>query len=111
MNLEQRTEYFWRLRGEGRLHVFVAWYLMASVAYYQWNETFIPDDDFDLMCFELYKAFDQIVHPHKHLLSRDALLAGTAFHLNHKDYPLRTRQAAWSLLYPNDRKFRRMPSV
>lgn len=107
--IEDRSDTYWKLREEGKRDVFVAWYLMASVAYYHWNESWIPDEDYDMLCFELYQKFEELNHPHKHLLDKEALLAGTGFHIKQYDYPLMTRRAAWRVLNPGDEACRNMP--
>lgn len=107
--LETRTDLLWKYVGQKRWDVLVAWYLMASVAYYHWDEKFLEDSDYDMLCYDLYKNLGGINHKHKHLLDPDALLAGTAYHLKYEDYPLITKVTAWSLLHPKDPTGRTMP--
>lgn len=67
----------------------VGWLLMASYIYYiehsRWN--LLSDQQFDKACRWLLNHYDQVQHQYKHLLPRDALAAGTAYHLAAKDYP------------------------
>lgn len=106
---EQRSATFWKLRDEEKWNVLVTHYLSACVAYYHWDEKWMEDDDFDMLCFDLYKHFDSLTHPHKYLLDKDALLAGTGFHLGQFEYPMMTRRAAWVVLHPRDPMCREMP--
>jgi NAD-dependent DNA ligase len=69
----------------------ISLYLVCSYAYYELDESLISDGDFDQLCKKLLEDFDDIKffsdHPHKHLLVRENLEAGTGFSV--KDYPSR----------------------
>lgn len=108
--VEDRSDAFWDVRGAEKWNTLVAWYLSASVAYYHWNESFLPDDDYDILCGDLHTHFDELSHPHAHLLDKDALMAGTGFHIKLHEYPAMTRGATWAILHPGDPLARTMPS-
>lgn len=69
-------------------------YLMLSHLYYQRYESVVEDEVFDKICRRLYEGFDSLPsdHPHIGYISRDALKAGTAYHI--KDYPMMVCVAA-----------------
>lgn len=78
----------------------VAHFLMASYLYYRYDTSVIPDSDFDSICKRLLEEWDQIEHPHKHLISRGDLEAGSGFAL--KDYPAMVQGAAWHWYRSNE---------
>lgn len=55
----------------------VAWYLMASYAYYELDSPFLSDAAFDELAKFLYERWDSIEHHHKDTLDLDILSAGT----------------------------------
>ena len=61
--------------------------LLASYLYYIKDHSMMEDHEFDMMCRKLHARWDTIEHPHKHLLDKEGLKAGTAYHLNELDYP------------------------
>lgn len=61
-------------------------YLVHSYIYYQLDNSVISDGDYDKMANYILEHYDELEHPHKHLISKDALKAGT-FLLAEKDYP------------------------
>lgn len=75
----------------GRL---VSMYLMASFLYYHENVSIIEDGEYDALCKKLLKELPTIKHNHRHLVSRESLKAGTAYHLRRDDYPLIVMSAA-----------------
>lgn len=77
----------------------VPFYLMTGYLYYQLDESVISDHDFDFICRRLLKEWNTFEHPQKHLITIEALKAGTAFHLKAEDYPLMARHAAEAWLY------------
>lgn len=52
---------------------------------------------YDVLCADLLARFDDIRHPHKHLLDKDALRAGSAYHLATHQYPAVVREIALNL--------------
>ena len=64
----------------------VAWYLMASYAYYWQDDPIMSDAAYDALCKDLDARWDSIEHPHKYLIDRDWLKAGSCL-LPRLDYP------------------------
>ena len=73
------------------LGLLVARYLVHSYLYYIRDRPIMEDKTFDAICRRLYREFDSVEHQHGYLLDRDALQAGTAYHLKSEDYPLIVR--------------------
>lgn len=67
---------------------------MLSYLYYLHDISVVSDVFFDRLCKDLLEAWDETEHPHKHLIDRDALSAGTGFYLKARDLPERTKSAA-----------------
>lgn len=67
----------------------VGWLLMASWCYYiePTPVSLLSDQQFDKACAWLLRRYDSVNHKYKHLLPRDALVAGSAFHLSAGQYP------------------------
>ena len=64
----------------------VAWYLMASYAYYWEDDPILSDSAFDQLGKDLLARWDKVQHRHKHLLSEDELRAGSCL-LSKDKYP------------------------
>jgi hypothetical protein len=63
-------------------------YLVYSFLYYQMDTSAISDVEYDALCRNLLDRYDSLItHPHFHLLKREALMAGTGFHIATTDYP------------------------
>lgn len=75
----------------------VAWYLMASYMYYIEDTPILSDVMYDSICQRLLDSWTTIEHQHKYLIDREALRAGTGFHLSAAEYPIRTICAARKL--------------
>lgn len=73
------------------INMTVPLYLAASYLYYERDVSLMRDSDFDGMCREMHDRWDDIEHQHKHLVSREALRAGTGFGIKH---PARVINAA-----------------
>lgn len=72
------------------LNQLVSQYLIHSYLYYQCNINVISDHEFDAICQDILLHWDAIQagdHPHKHLLNRSSMQAGTGFALRQCDYP------------------------
>jgi hypothetical protein len=82
----------------GELNMLVPWYLMASYAYYVLDQSLLTDAQFDRMCSLLYQNWDMIDHRHKAWVDRDALRAGTGYHMAERDYPSMAVSAAHRLI-------------
>lgn len=68
----------------------VAWYLMAAYGYYVKDTPILSDGMFDDLAKRLLAAYDDIEHIHKHLITKDDLMAGS---LLLKQYPNMTISA------------------
>ena len=60
-------------------------YLIHCYLYYELNNPIIYDYDFDQLCKEILKKWDTLTHPHKDLVSKKDLQAGTGYSI--KEYP------------------------
>lgn len=76
----------------------VPFYLMASYAYYECNDTFMDDQAYDHLCRRLDDEWRLVQHPHKHLVDREDLSATTGYALNFRKLPFIIRHAAGCLL-------------
>lgn len=70
----------------------VPYYLMSSYLYYRKDKAVLSDTDFDLLCKRILREWEDIKHPHKKLIKKDALGAGTGFNI--KRYPTIVMSAA-----------------
>jgi len=68
-------------------------YLVHSYIYYQLDNSVISDGKYDKMAKYILEHWDDLEHPHKHLISKDALQAGT-FLLSEDDYPTIVKDTA-----------------
>ncbi|WOE76309.1 DNA ligase LigA-related protein [Alterisphingorhabdus coralli] len=75
-------------------NMLVPWFLMASYAYYEKDDPFLTDSFYDKMCLMLIKQWDQIEHRHKTFIDRDALGAGSAYHIDWSQLPTIIKDAA-----------------
>lgn len=77
----------------------VPFILMASYLYYI-KEIDPPtsDTEFDALCKLMLVEWANITHPHKKLIKKADLKAGTLYALREDHYPLMTRGAAFSWL-------------
>lgn len=66
----------------------VSHFLLASYCYYQMDKSPMTDPAYDLLCRRLLQEYDKIEHPHKHLITTDMLISGTAYNIGEHDYPL-----------------------
>lgn len=57
----------------------VSHYLMSCYLYYELDVNVYSDYEFDAICKLLYKEYDNITHPHKHLIDKESLLASTGY--------------------------------
>ena len=68
----------------------ISMYLMASYAYYYVFDPIMTDSEFDMLGRYLLESIDDLPdHPHKHLITKDDLRAGTYL----GDYPNIVMQA------------------
>ena len=68
-------------------------YLMTSYLYYEMNCSIITDHAYDSVCQRLLAGWRTGVHPHKHLVRRSDLIAGSAYSLTWR-YPEIVKAAA-----------------
>ena len=54
-------------------------FLMSSYLYYEKNKSVLTDEQFDNVCKKLYNNWEKVTHMHKHLISKDDLLAGSGY--------------------------------
>ena len=76
-------------------NMLVPYYLMYSYLYYKENESLVDDTEYDQICKDILTEWNSIEHFHKHLVSKDALTAGTGYDIV---YPQRVINAAKALL-------------
>lgn len=82
----------------------VPWYILSSYAYYHLDSPVLSDAAFDALAVRLLSCWDVVEHPHKHLITEDALRAGTLL-LAEDEYPGIAKGSANSIL----REMRRAP--
>lgn len=82
-----------------KLNMLVPYYLMASYLYYHVHDAIpiMSDTDFDTLCKRLDKKWDRVKHPHKYIIDRSVLSAGTGFNMIESDYPSITKLSAHRL--------------
>lgn len=72
----------------------VAWWLMASFAYYALNRSLFSDETFDWIGRYIKDNWEGIKHPNKRLIKQAATFSGYYV----KRYPTRVKCATWQLL-------------
>lgn len=55
----------------------IARYLMSAYAYYEQDDPIITDTEFDMLAKYILHYYDKLEHPHKKLITKDDLEAGT----------------------------------
>ncbi len=63
----------------------VPWWLMASFLYYHEDISLLSDELFDAISETLKDKYDELDHPHKHLIQKEFTKSG--FYLKYEDYP------------------------
>ena len=76
-------------------NMLVPYYLMFSYAYYQENESLIPDAEYDQICKDIITNWNDITHWHKPLIKLESLKAGTGYDIK---YPERVVNGALALI-------------
>jgi NAD-dependent DNA ligase len=71
---------------------------MSSYLYYKKDKSVLSDTDYDVMCKRIISEWNTIKHPHKKFVKKEALVAGTGYHI--KKYPTITMSAG-ELWYSN----------
>jgi len=85
---------------EEKIRMLIRNYLVHSFLYYELNSPIIPDEQYDKICRELLKYYDKIKKgnfKYKELIDKEALKAGSAYHLRIKDYPTEIADKALKL--------------
>jgi hypothetical protein len=77
-------------------HLIVPWFIMASYLYYHKNLSLFSDEYYDELSKELLSRWDQVEHRHKHLITKEHLIAGSLYTLKEEDYPEICKSAALS---------------
>lgn len=70
----------------------IPYYLMSSYLYYHKDQSVLSDADFDKICLRILREWKDIKHPHKRLVKRSSLEAGTGYNI--KKYPTIVKSAA-----------------
>ena len=60
-------------------------FLVTSYAYYRRYVSLLKDETYDKIAKTLHDHWDELEHPHKHLVTKEDLAAGTLYAL--RDYP------------------------
>jgi hypothetical protein len=90
MNLDEKAQ---GLIAE-KPNLMVPWLLMASYLYYHENESLFSDEYYDALSKELLLKWDKVEHPHKHLITKEDLMAGSLYKLGADAYPSMCKAAA-----------------
>ena len=67
------------------IHRLVPIYLMSSYLYYKKDTNKLSDEEFDMLCKRMLENWKKIRHPHKRLIKKKDLEAGTGYAI--KKYP------------------------
>jgi len=65
----------------------VAWYLMASYAYYVKDVSLLRDETFDKMCLYILNNWNTLEHKLKNLVPKESLSAGTGYNIAFSSFP------------------------
>lgn len=76
----------------------ISWILASSYCYYVRYTSILSDTVYDKMCKFVLDNYGSLEHPHKHLLTKDMLRAGTAHNLRLDDYPMIVRVTAEKMI-------------
>ena len=61
----------------------VAFYMMSSYLYYEQDKHGLSDGMFDDICKKILSKWDDITHPHKELIDKKQLEAGTGYYIKY----------------------------
>lgn len=81
-----------------RPNTLIAWLLIAGYAYHHLDRPILSDGCWDALCRQALAQWDTLQHPHKHLISRDDLAAGSLYALPAESYPTIAVSSARRLL-------------
>ena len=68
----------------------ISQYLIHSYLYYGCSVSLMPDHEYDQLCRDLLRRWDEVEaceHDHARLLELDALKAGSGYHIHPHRYP------------------------
>ena len=82
----------------------VAYYMMSSYLYYDQDKHVISDGLFDQMCKKKLSNWDDITHPHKKLIDKESLEAGTGYYIKYTNM-IKGAAEQW---YQESEKLKRM---
>ena len=68
----------------------ISWFMIASYAYYHLDSSVMSDYDFDYLVKRIIDNWEDINHPHKNLIEKSNLDAGSGYDIN---FPLMVRGA------------------
>lgn len=83
---------------ENHPNAIVAWWLIASYAYYIHDMPILSDGFYDELAKTMLDRWSDIEHQHKHLITEENLKAGSLFNLSAEQYPSITKGAASRLI-------------
>ena len=83
----------------------VAFYMMSSYLYYEKDKQVLTDSFFDQMCKKISQTWDQIDHPHKKLIDKKSLEAGTGYYIKYTNM-IKSAAESW---YNESRKTKMSP--
>lgn len=72
---------------ESKLRRMYGEYLEYSIRYYLFDETPVPDHEFDELCKTLLQFWNQFDHKYKYLTDQSALSAGTGYQISWDNAP------------------------
>ncbi len=73
------------------------YYLMASYLYYIKDLSLLEDHTYDLIAKRILNEFATFEHPHKSIITKEDLKAGTLFGVVELNYPKMVRSASIAL--------------
>lgn len=83
----------------------ISWWLMSNYAYRIDADPIISDNCYDELCRILLEKFDDLEHPHKHLVTKEDLACGSDFGVAFEDmYPSRVSMAVRSVRQKRTKK-------
>ena len=82
----------------------VAYYMMSSYLYYDQDKHVISDGLFDQMCKKILSNWDDITPPHKKLIDKESLEAGTGYYIKYTNM-IKGAAEQW---YQESEKLKRM---
>ena len=79
-------------------NMLVPYYLMSCYLYYEKNVQVLSDQEFDTVCKRLLDEWDSVQHFHKHLITKQDLVAGTGYALKYNNR-IKNGALAWYAKY------------